>query len=553
MRLLLSMWLVLSAFGFCQVNSAPVSGASKRTLHVVIVGVTKFSIDDYNNGVLELAFQQRCAEIQSFFEDHLGTEGVAFHSFCTPETTTREGLRHFFSIELPTFSAGTLTLIFIMSHGEAASFNNRFLSSDLEIITYDTKATDPIKDHDRQREFTSILLGSELLTWLQRAPAGSTILTFVDTCHAGAAMSLSTSLSQFVQQQFGLGSLVVASSLKDDTTYSASFTKALLNIWGQNGCLDVDTLSDKIYAEMKVLAPITGTEGIPSVPVRYNGPLCLGNFGTDRRLLFIYAGQNANENPYKYSIDESTDAGLHPIIDEKPLKYTYIPIPLDAKKYVVTVKRSPNLLEKFDVDLTSVGHKMIWLDNSVSPAEIGKAGETLAQVAQANGSPASEVAEIRQNTVAIYRAAGLNTEAVRVLSAMQAEGQAVPISPAIQRLAFQPNSAVIQALAALHTDNISAAKELQNVGDFKNAGLLLHAAADEEHDEGKKAHLATQAYVALGAAGDVTDAKALGKEYAGSIAADVTKAKPNAGNFQGSQMLKAIGAQKLSITAAVGP
>lgn len=520
---------------------------------MVVVGVTRFAISDYNNDVLTLAIQQRCQDIRSFFEDHLGKENVTLHEFCTPEKTTRESLRHFFSIEVPQFSGGTLTLIFIMSHGEVATFDNQFLASDVEIITSDTTSSTSGNEDDRQRQFSSVLFGTELLSWLQQSPAGSTILTFVDTCHAGAAASLGKSFSQFMQQQYGLRSLVMASSLKGDNTYSASFTKALLDIWGRDSCLDVDSLSEKVYAEMKTLAPITGTEGIPTIPFRYNGPLCLGNFGTDHRLLFIWAGQNPQGNPYKYAIAESTPNGAHTIIEEKPLLYAYVPIPLDAKKYIVTISRDPNLRETFVIDLTSAGHQMLWLDTVPSPEDVGKAGEVEAEAAEINGSPSDEIAEIRQSTVAIYRAAGKEADAVRILSQMQSEGQAVPISLQIQQIAFQPGDAVKQVLQGLGVDNVVAAQQLQAVGDFKNAGMLLHAAADQQRDQAGQGDAAVQlagrAYVALGAAGDIKGARALSKEYPQIKLAANEKAAVGDQTFQSKQMLKAIGAITLSTSS----
>lgn len=517
----------------------PTPRTPSRQVHVIVVGVTKFAIDNYNNDVLKLAFEERCNDIKSFFEDHLGSENVSSHVFCTPETTTREVLRHFFSIEVPQFSAGTLTLIFLMSHGETATFDNAFLGNDLEFITSDTKASDPVSDTDRQRQFSSILLGSELLSWLQHVPAGSTILTFVDTCHAGAVASLSTSISQFVQQNFGLGSLVVASSLKGDVTYSAWFTKALLDVWAQDGCLDVDSLSDKIYTKMKTLAPITGSEGIPSVPVRYNGPLCLGNFGQDHRLLFIYAGRDAEQKPYRYAVAESAPTGTHTVIEEKSLSYLYMPIPLDAKKYVVTVNRDPDVHQSFNVDLTSVGHQLIWLDSSASAADVGNAGETLAQVAEINGSPTEEVAAIRQATVAIYRAAGMDTEAFHVLAQMQAKGEALPIAPEIQQVAFQPAASVRQVVMTSHFNPIVAAEQLRALGDFQNAGDLLHTAADQEASGNNKVILAGQAYEALSAAGDTAGATAVAQQYPQIKAVVGTTPAANQA-LQGRQILNSI-------------
>jgi len=48
---------------------------------------------------------------------------------------------------------------------------------------------------------------------------------------------------------------------------------------------------------------------------------------------------------------------------------------------------------------------------------------------------------------------------------------------------------------------------------FKNAGVLWHQVANREPDPARKADFAKKAFAALGAAGDTTDANALGQEY----------------------------------------
>lgn len=506
------------------------SAAKARKIQLVIVAVTQFDIKDYNNDVVKSAFEQRCIDIRKFFEDAMGRDNIQLHENCSPQNTTRESLRHLFSIDLPQFSANTLTLIFIMSHGEAVQFGNEFLSNDLELISSDTKTSDSENDSKGEREFSSILFGSELMSWLQRAPAGSTVLVFLDTCHSGAAASLSTSLTQALQQQFGLRSLVLASALPQDNAYSALFTKELLELWGtQNGCLNQDTLQNDIYHKMTQDAPLTGDEGIPSFVVRYNGPLCLGNFGKDRRLLFLYGGEEAITKPFQYQVSEDLGTSQRTVISDQ-MQYTYLPIPLDAKKYIVNVKQRNQVIGQWPVDLTSTEAALIWFDRLAGPKDVGKFGEVMAATAEQNGSSRQEIAWLTQRTVAAYHAAGLDIDAKRLTAIMRAKGELVSISDDIKNLAFKPTKTVRNTLRGANgtggqgpqiiiagiegpLDRVSVAEQLELLGDFKNAAAIFRDEAQVETDPKKRETLVRRGYFAYLGAGDVKGANKFAHDF----------------------------------------
>jgi hypothetical protein len=492
---------------------------SLRKIHVVVVAVPQFAIADYNSDVLQSAFSERCSSLKDYFEQHFGKDNVEVHQYCTTESTTRESLRHLFSIDVPRFSANTLTLIFIMSHGESAQFGNKFLSSDLELITSDTSTSDVEGDLKGERQFSSILFGSELMAWLQRVPAGSTILMFLDTCHSGAAASFSTSLMVDLQQQFGLRASVFASSLPQDVSYKALFTKELMELWdGESHCLNQDTLPNDILRKMSQEAPVAGTEGLPYFVVRYNGPVCLGNFGKDRRLLFLYAGQDAEVNPFQYDISEDLGTSQRMIISDQ-LQYVYLPVPLDAKKYIVNVRRSNQVIGKWSIDLTSDASRLLWFDpSSATPQNVAKFGETMADTAEANGSPSQAVVDLKQRAVAVYRAAGFAADADRLQGEMKARGQIVTFSETAQSLAFMPKGAIKNALTAAEdqgdgSNTVTVARELELLGDFSSAAIMLQDAASKETNPEKKAHLASDAYVASLSAGDVKGAKKIQQQY----------------------------------------
>jgi hypothetical protein len=528
--------------GLTAVGQPSFAQPSHRKLQVVIVGVTKFDIVSYNNPVLTDSISQRCRDLQDFFNAHLGAGNISIHEYCTPELTTRESLRHLFSVEIPSLSANTVTMIFLMSHGEAISFKNGFLNSDVEIIASDTKTSDEQNDARGERLFSSLLLGSEVFSWLQRAPAGSTILMFVDTCHSGAAASLSASLLTFLQQQFGLGTLVISSALPGDNTYQAEFTQALMTLWDKgNNCLNQDTLPNDIFREMSKEVPLSGTEGLPTFVVQYSGPVCLGNFGKDRKLLFIYAGPDAKGKPYSYQIAEDTSTGPNYIINGF-ISYPYLPIPLDSKKYVVTIKRDPDVDLIWNIDLGTSGPQVIWLDSAAAPTDVGKFSEAMVATAQRNGSPPLEIATLREQAVEVYRAIGKDSDATR-LEAEIRDGLGRLVSPVVRALAFKVPSeftAILDRAEAKKDDGVAGflgfgggfgspaeipardeiGHELELLGDFRNAAALYSKAArmaESTGDMTERAKFADEAYFALGAAGEPQAAKEIRERFSISV------------------------------------
>jgi len=477
-----------------------------RKIHVIVVAVPTYKIQSYNSDELKAAFADRCEEVKTFFQDHLGADNVDVLQYCSEQKTTRESLRHLFSIDVPSLSARTVTLIFIMSHGEQVSFKNGFLSSDVELITSDTEQTDD-GDSDGKRRFTSILVGSELLTWLTTAPTGSTVLTFLDTCHSGAVGSLSTSLAQFMSQKHGgLRSLVVSSSLPKAATYKAYFTKDLLELWNSGtaaapGCINLDTMPDDIYKQMKVQAPLDPGEGTPEVVIKYQGPLCLGNFGKDRKLLFVYAGQDTERDPYQYEVRQVTATGASVVIPEQPLRFAFYPIPLDSGQYSIRVSRHNQLTGTWDVDLSAASTRVIWLDDNASPAAFGTAAENIAQTAQNEGLPSEDVIKLRARAVAVYRAAGMNDDAKRLEAALPKDAQNAVLPP--PRIPIPSDLKSAFALAS----------QLTLSGNFKSAGAVLERAADSQRSDPAHDEVAKQAYFAFIAAGDAKSASNVRKNF----------------------------------------
>jgi len=477
-----------------ELSSAVRTPPDHRKVHVVIVAVPHFAISKYNSSDLAEAFITRCDNIGKYFTKTLGEENVQIHPYCTEETTKRETLRRLFSLTIPSFSADTVTLVFIMSHGEAASFRNDYLSNDLELITSDTYTSDEEHDAKGERQFSSILFASELMSWLERAPSRSTILIFLDTCHAGAAASLGTSLRATLQSQFGLRFLVLGSSLSQDQSYSALFTKELLDLWQQNHCLDQGALPHQIYDKMKTEAALKESEGLPRYVVEYNGPLCLGNFGKDRHLLFMYGGQGAQDRPYQYTIYD--DSGKQIKADQ--MDFAFLPVPLDANKYVVAVKRGEQFVGKWPVDLTRTEHQTVWLDALPQSEIVGTVGEAMIEAAKKNGSSASEIRDLVNSTAVAYYSVGRKQDALRVIGTVSYEAN--------------PHASVIESPNPMLPTFFQGEID-QSAGHFRSAEKYFVDAAHNESNPELQHLLATKAYTSALAAGDATKASEVRRDF----------------------------------------
>lgn len=220
------------------------------------------------------------------------------------------------------------------------------------------------------------------------------------------------------------------------------------------------------------------------------------------------------------------------------INYTYLPIPLDSKKYTVTIKRDPDVNSTWNVDLAASGSQVIWLDSAATPTDVGRFSETMITTAERNGSPPREVNTLRQQAVEVYRAIGLDSDASRIEAEMQRRGSALPVSPIVRYLAFKAPEEFSTVLSTREAkkdlgfagflgfgpgfgdkadipSQTEIAHQLELLGDYRNAALLYKGAATAAapEDTTGRSQLANNAYFALGAAGDPKAAKELREKF----------------------------------------
>jgi hypothetical protein len=137
----------------------------------------------------------------------------------------------------------------------------------------------------------------------------------------------------------------------------------------------------------------------------------------------------------------------------------------------------------------------------------------MATVAETNGSDAKEIALLHQRSFAAYRAAGLYTDAQRVLDGMIARKETPPISEMAKLLAFKPAQTVRTTLSNDSETRSTLAKQLVLLGDFQNAATIFLDAAQSSPNEAVKVEFAQEAYSTLIAEGDLKAANKIKKDF----------------------------------------
>jgi hypothetical protein len=505
MRSILVVLFLLYSVSLLGQDQAPTLAepTSEKKIQVVIVGVPYFAIPEYRNKNLATQITQRCRDIQTFFKKTFKDE-VEFHVRCTKEGTTRESLRTLFEGQLPHFADRTLTLIFIISHGELdESTKNDFFSPDVRLVTSNSTDPDPIT-----WKLSTISVGTALMTWLEHVPDGSTVVTFLDTCHAGGFGSLSSTLQADLAQQYGVSMMVAASSLAQQKSYSAAFTEALLATWESgDGCITdakwPDVIEKRIEAKVGVLDDF---EGRPQIVIPFRGSICLSNLdhpSARSRLLMLYSG--SSKSHFRYWIKNETDnSDLPPgYLIEKSFEF----VRLKPARYNVTFKEEKgNPISKI-VDLTSQPVGILFVKELAEQRSVATAYNAAASAAEKMGVPQVDVADLRKASASVFAAANDSDSVAKVLASLRKSGDEDTRLEAVRHVAFKDPKAIQDFASGQPISEEALGKTLMLAGDFANAAIVLKRSCESVNEGPARDKLALLAYFAYGAAGLAEEAK----------------------------------------------
>ena len=217
----------------------------------------------------------------------------------TVDDETKSGnLRDFFNFKFPSIANDNITVLFLLSHGEAKPSENHSSDSDLLIMASDTPKGDPF--HSKTLSLTHDIIGR--LTDLK---PGSFIVGYIDTCQAAAAHSVPLATMAAIAGERGTKMNIWAASLADEYAFQASFTRALVELWQKpadsppsNGvprCTDTTWSPSKIRDEISELLSkqnpplsLKENEGLPTLLLQ-SAPtlLCLETFAADSAIVTV--------------------------------------------------------------------------------------------------------------------------------------------------------------------------------------------------------------------------------------------------------------------------
>ena len=233
----------LAALALCTVPAFSQQVPSKK-LQVVIIAVSRFDDDGWDNPQLQMSIEKSANDLEQFFrkrfpdaelhlltdipqkQPHTGSTSAGNTSSKVNFPTTTAAIRDFLRGEFHTFADGTVTLFFILSHGKPETSPNPNFNQDLLIVTSDTSQSNP--------NAKALSVAQDLITEFARLKSpNSIVLAFLDTCYSGAAVSLNMRLTTTVAETYGLRFMVMASSLSESQSYKATFSEALLDLWNK--------------------------------------------------------------------------------------------------------------------------------------------------------------------------------------------------------------------------------------------------------------------------------------------------------------------------------
>jgi hypothetical protein len=304
-----------------------------------------------------------------------------------------------------------------MSHGEEVQGTPQsIISPDLHIIASDTK--------DDDVDINSISVTRDVMSWLSSPPPGSTIIVFIDTCHAGSFQNIQVKRFGDLASEYGLYLNIMASSLPNQNSFAASFTKAILQIWGAKElCLNDAGLATRIkhIIQDNSAVKLNTFEGLPITIVRYQGSGCLFAPANDDRIILIYGAPIPN--PVTYTVRST--GPIHEVRDGDLIGKSYEYVRLPKGEYDVTIMEESSTPFTKHVDLRTSLSRIVFVREHPGSITEGRAYSLAADAAVKIGHQPNEVADLRKRAASIYQANGALFEAQSELAKIEPDTEMV--------------------------------------------------------------------------------------------------------------------------------
>ncbi len=364
-------------------------------LKVVIISVTEFDDQGWDNPRLALATRAVTNELATHFQKHFNVEPLVLTE---REETTAARIRTLFLSELPSAKPGTIHVIFFLTHGEAKEYPDAYSSRDLFLITSDSP-------HEGYEGVA--ISGRQLITDLQRLPKRSSAFLFLDACHSGGIGSLGVQLEMSLTQNLGTRMMILAASLSDELSYQARFSQALVRLWVEDpggacthGEVDIpERLRTKMLEMMGNSASAGDLQNV-QVVVPYPGQFCLESFAVHGALVLL---DNYTESDLSARFENTADSRRSHGGNLKPQAVT--PVILDRETYEVRVTRGTLVVSTTSLAMKDepVRYVPVGVTRDISRRAVGY--EQAAEIAERAGAELESIQELRLKALGSYRIA----------------------------------------------------------------------------------------------------------------------------------------------------
>jgi hypothetical protein len=332
--------LTVSAFEECRAAS-PAPPAVK--LKVVILRIAYPEKNKtYGNPRLEQAFAEASTRIADYFHDKFG-DSVKVMVRSGLRDTTADSIDRFFRDDWRTIADRSVTLLFILGHGELETYaDDSTYGSDLRIVTSDT-----ISPKSRAH---MLLFDRDIAPHLLLLHPGSTVFTFLDTCHSAGAANAQLKLAGDVRADAGLKLMVLASSLPSDLALRSTFSQVLVDLWSEKGvagsCASAAGSTEEIWKRMVARVTSDAEKGKVSAPyyvLGFQGDSCLTALAADRALLILYnpTGKPMKANIVQIDADQQPASGAEPLPPYPLERHSVTLLSVQPKRYSITVDTDP--------------------------------------------------------------------------------------------------------------------------------------------------------------------------------------------------------------------
>jgi hypothetical protein len=480
-----------------QAVQPPVAASPHAKVQVVVIGVPSWKVSDYQYSALGKSIKDTCSELTDFFTKQFG-ENVEFHpsidEMCTEDATTYDSIRRMLYHELPIFSKDTLTFVFMMSHGDVVKYDNGYLPQDVAFLTSDAT--------DDDRDSRSLGVGVELISWMSRLKSGSTVLTFIDTCNAGAVETLSLKVQSDIRDALGLKGGLMVSSLNNHGTYAAAFTRSLLGVWNSQKC-PAGKMEDAIYSGIEgIVGKLDGFDGYPAIPIPFAGSLCLSQVSQDLRLLFLYQGAKKN---VQWTITNASTKAVVDDIKSHDTAYFFKLVPPGDYTVSARIEGVSKPADFGPYDLRTHATAPVFLDTATNGRAALTVVNTWLDRAQLRGLPTIDIHQLLRGldaTLAVFDSAGSQLKSEHDRDVDRRKQQAIDaLNRDLRAAAGDPDK-----LRAVATTHIAAT-------DYAGAAKALSKSAEATPDPSLSSETAKAAALFAGIAGDGKTAASIIRQF----------------------------------------